>query len=412
MLTNAAVKAARPRERAYKIFDGQGLFLHVLPTGARSFRMKFRYEGKEQLLTLGGWPEITLDEARLRRDAARAELDAGRRPAPIGEALTFERMARTWVEHHGRRWTAVHAADVLASLERDVFPVLGDEPIGAIDPPMVLRALRQVEARGRLETARRLRQRISAIFCFAMSEGRANADPAAIVGRALTPPGPAQHLAAVLDIESARDVLAAAELVDAPIAAKLASRFLALTATRWAAVRGARWDEMDLDGDAPSWRVPAARMKLTAAKKGLSNFDHHVPLSAAAVDVLRAARAQLLQPDAGGLVFPGRGGSSPLGEGAIGDLYERAGFAGRHVPHGWRATFSTVMNELFPEERADIDRALAHAPKDKVEAAYNRSEQLARRRSIFERWGALLVPPAAGDTPVVNRHASCSSPLA
>jgi integrase len=205
------------------------------------------------------------------------------------------------------------------------------------------------------------------------------------------------HHPALLDIGEARELLAAAERVDAARMVKLGSQFLALTAVRLAAVLGMRWSEVeDLDGSAPTWRVPAARMKLRAAKKLDAKNDHVVPLSWAAVEVLRQARdlaggPMLIQP--GDLVFEDDGG--PLSDDALRSLYIRAGYAGRHVPHGWRATFATILNERFPEDHVAIDRALAHSPKDKVAAAYDRSAQLARRRRLFQAWADELVPPAA-----------------
>ena len=393
MLTNAAVKAARPRAAAYKLTDERGLHLLVAPNGRRSFRWRFRLGGREQLLTFGTWPEISLDQARERAELAREQLALGHDPrncelAQPVEVRTFDDVARRWHDHMRPRWTEVHAGDVVASLERDVLPAIGAMPLAAITPPVVLSALRSVEQRGRLETARRVRQRISAVFCYAMGEGWADADPAAIVGRALMPPAPARRQPALLDIDDVRELLAAVDQLAAAPIAKLASRFLALTAVRLAAVRGARWSEMEnLDGPAALWRVPAARMKLKKAKKADPGADHLVPLSRAAVEVLRGARALAGEAE---LVFPGRGGGRSIGEGAIGELYDQAGYAGRHVPHGWRATFSTILNEVDPGDSALIERALAHAPKDKVKAAYDRAAQLARLRALFERWGDLL----------------------
>jgi integrase len=170
----------------------------------------------------------------------------------------------------------------------------------------------------------------------------------------------------------------------------MASRFLALTAVRLAAVRGMRWPEVDLE--ARIWTVPAERMKLSKPKKGEERFAHVVPLSDQALWILRGLRSStsLEEGNLKRLVFPGRSGG-PIGEGTLRELYNRAGFAGRHVPHGWRSSFSTILNEdLGPEWRTDIDRALAHSPKDKVEAAYNRAQLLDRRRVIFDRWGELL----------------------
>ncbi|MDF2603511.1 integrase arm-type DNA-binding domain-containing protein [Sphingomonas sp.] len=400
MLTNAAVKAARPRAAAYKLPDGAGLHLYVAPTGLKSFRWRFRYGGKEQLLTLGSYPEVDLVAARARADAARAQLARGEDPrARSSRVETFEAAARAWHAVQAESWTAVHAADVLVSLERDVFPAIGAEPLDAIAPADVLELLRAVERRGARETARRLRQRISAVFELAIGEGWCSADPAEKVGRGLKKPAAVRHHAAVTTIADARQLLAEVARLEASRGAKLASTFLALTAMRWAAVRGAQWSEIeDLDGAAPIWRVPAARMKLAAAKKGDASHDHLVPLSPAAVSVLRQARA-LQRFDAhaeGGLVFRGTGQTGPLGEAAIGSLYARTSFAGRHVPHGWRATFSTIMNETMPLERGAIDQALGHTLKSedgsaaKVEGAYNRSQQLDRRRRIFDAWGAAL----------------------
>jgi integrase len=403
MLTNAAVKAARPRAAAYKLFDQGGLHLYVAPTGRKSFRMKFRLGGKEQLLTIGAVPEVTLDAARARCDQAREQLGRGEDPrtcelAQTGKARAFEHVARQWHAHMRPRWTEVHAGDVLASLERDVFPAIGAMPIGAVTVPVILNALRVIEERGSLVTTGRVRQRISAVFAYAMAEDLVDQDPAAIVSRALTPPAPPQHHPALLEIDQARALLAAAELVDIAPVVKHASRFLALTAVRFAAVRGVRWEEIeDLDGTAPLWRVPAARMKLAAAKKLDAKNDHLVPLSRQAVELLREVRANLYPENADlhDLIFD-CGAGRMIGEKSIGALYDRAGYEGRHVPHGWRATFSTLMNEKSEgADRDVIEKALAHTPKDKVRIAYDRSAQLQRLRDLFQEWADLLAPTTA-----------------
>ena len=408
MLSNAAVKAARKKARAYKMGDAGGLYLYVATTGCRSWRMKYRFDGREQLLTFGTYPAVSLADARHGRDGARDQLRLGVNPSrrskdvPIVDADGFEAAARRWHTHHLPHWSPVHAADVLASLERDVFPVIGKNSLTSIDPPMILRLLREVEGRGTIETARRLRQRISQIFALAISEGQQVTDPAAIVAKALRRPGAQRHHPALLDISSARRLLEACELVGCMPAIKDASLLLALTSVRLATVRGATWREFEgidwATGSAvdPLWRVPARRMKLATIKKTDAANDHLVPLSPTAVDVVLAARgaASDVKPD--DLVFPGHRAGRPIGEAAIGALYDRAGFRGRHVPHGWRATFSTVMNEAFPEDRDAIDRALAHAMKEKVEAAYNRAAHMERRRWLFDRWAELLRPVSSG----------------
>ena len=407
MLTIAAAKAARPRSRAYKLADERGLHLHVSPKGTRTWRLRTRIEGREQLLTIGRFPAVSLTDARARRDYLREQIMRGtftlprQRANKTADRLSFEAAALAWHAHCRPDWTAVHADDVLTSLKRDVFPAIGALALDAIDPPAVLGVLRSVEGRGCVETARRLRQRISAVFAFAMSEGRASTDPAAIVERALRPAPAPRRQPALVQVDALRALLDAAELVDALPSIKLASRFLALTAVRMGALLGAQWSEIeDLNGTSPLWRVPAARIKLAAAKKADPTNDHLVPLSAQAVDVLRradhlAGAGKVIRKNGHNprsvLIFAGRSGSTPIGAAAIGDLYRRAGFAGRHVPHGWRASFSTIMNEARAEDRAAIDLALGHAPMSKVEAAYNRNTYLDRRRELLQVWGDVLI---------------------
>lgn len=399
MLTNAVAKAAGAQARAYKLFDGGGLYLHVAASGTKTWRIKYRLSGREQLLTVGRFPDLSIAEARARLAMCKDALHAGRDPADSADHIsTFADLARAWHAHHRASWSPVHAADVIASLERDVFPHVGDRPAGSIAAPDLLEAMRAIEARGCTETARRVRQRLSAIFGFGIAQGLVPADPAAQLGRAMMRSDPARPMPALTDIDQCRALLTACDAVPAAQGVRLAGRFLALTAVRLAAVRGMRWSEVDFD--AMVWRIPAARMKLAKAKKDDARFDHVVPLSQAALKVLwdavepagmtpQAALAQATARDL--LVFPGRTPISPFGENALRDLYARAGYAGRHVPHGWRASFSTILNEQLGEEwRGDIDRALAHAGMGKVEAAYNRAAQLDRRRTLYERWGEML----------------------
>jgi integrase len=401
MLTIADAKAARPRARGYKLHDEGGLHLFIAPTGRKSWRMAFRWRGREQLLTIGRFPDLSIAQARARRDAARAQLADGADPRRVDiKVNTFARLARAWHAHNAASWSTAHATDALASLERDVLPGIGKQPINEIEPPELLRMLRAIERRGRIETARRVRQRLAEIFAYGIAEGLCSNNPAEHLGAALLEPPPARPQPALTDIDDCRQLLAACDRAPARTETRLASRFLALTAVRLDAVRGMRWNELEgLDGLDPIWIVPPARMKLKRAKKGEGRFAHIVPLSTAAVDVLRSAmRLSQNATDArsdnirlSDLVFPGRDPSMPIGEGAIGAMYARAGFSGRHVPHGWRASFSTIMNELLGEEwRGAIDAALAHAGKDKVEAAYNRAQLLERRRILFDRWGELL----------------------
>lgn len=429
MLTDTQIRKAQKGERDYKLADSGGLYLLVTTTGAKSFRFKYRMFGREKLLTFGLYPDVGLVEARAKRDAARALIREGKDPAlerkrqrlagAASAATTFEVMARSWYELAKGRWSPVHAADVETSLERDVFKEIGALPIRDVDTALVLATLRKVERRGSIETARRLRQRISAVFAFAISEGAVSIDPAASVQKALKPLPKKGRQPSIVDridepddaLKAARKVLADAEGSGASPVTKLGSRLLALTAVRPGVVRGVGWDEFEaIDWQAPAapgshpdalWRVPAGRMKLVLDRKDEEAFEHLVTLPWQAVAVLQAIRRLTARC---AFVFPSqRHSHRPMSENAIGYLYNRVGYHGRHVPHGWRAAFSTIMNELAQRaghhsDRKVIDLMLAHVPKDKVEGAYNRAAHMSRRRELAQQWADLLLeglPPAA-----------------
>ncbi|MEH3107110.1 MAG: integrase arm-type DNA-binding domain-containing protein [Sphingomonas fennica] len=424
-LTDAAVRKAEPRDKAFKMADSGGLYLYVAPTGLKSWRMKFRLGGTEKLLTFGTYPDMSLSKARDRRDDARMSIRQDVDPSGVrrkkaeakaaaeaeqAKQITFEQMARAWHELQKGRWAAVHAGDVITSLERDVFPSLGGRPIAAIDAPTILKTLRAVEARGSIETARRLRQRISAVFVYAISESVVTMDPAVIITSALRPLPKRGKQPALTDPDQAREVLIAAEASGASPITKLASRFLALTQSRpgmvrgleWSEIEGVEWDGRQAAADQAIWRVPARRMKLVLDLKDEQAFEHIVPLCAQAVDALHAVRRLTGRTK---LVFPGqRHSHKPLSENAIGYLYNRVGFHGRHVPHGWRAAFSTTMNGLAKKRKiagddAVIELMLAHVPENRVKAAYDRADHMERRRELAQEWADLLMKgmPEAND---------------
>lgn len=404
MITNTAAKAAGAQARAYKLHDQGGLHLLVRPTGSKSWQLKYRWRSREKLLTLGQFPEVNVNRARILQAEAKEQLAAGVDPGSQGgkSLHIFEELARLWYRANLPAWSEAHAEDVLASLERDIFPDLGASAADTITAPQLLSQIEAIAQRGCRTSAHRVRQRLAEIFAFGRARGLVTGNPAADLGAAMLSPPPARPHPALTDLCTLRKLLTACEGTPARAETILASRFLALTAVRLAAVRGMRWGEVDLA--ARTWTVPAARMKLSRAKKDDQRYDHVVPLSAAAASTLGAIRLKSLAgsnfglssetanegADLQRLVFPGRDGA-PIAGGAIRELYERAGFAGQHVPHGWRASFSTILNEeLGPEWRFDIDAALGHAGKGKVEAAYNRSAQLGRRRELMDRWGRLL----------------------
>jgi len=400
-LSDTAVRKAKPKEGDYKLSDGAGLYLLVKVAGAKLWRLKYRYGGKERVLALGKYPEVTLAKARQGRDDAKKVLAAGQDPVAerklqeiLAQENTFESVARRWFEVTKSKWTEVHAADVIHSLERDVFPKIGPMAITSIKPPVVLAALREIEARPAIETARRVQQRISAVFVFAIASGVGHSDPAAVVRPALKPLPTKTRQPAVLDLSKAREVLRAGETQVAHPVTKLALRFLALTVVRPGVQRRTPWVELD-DLRDNVWRIPAARMKLSMQNKQNDAWDFWVPLSKQAQDVLAVLR---VLTGRGPLVFPNaRHAHKPMSENAIGYLLNRAGYQSRQVPHGWRATFSTIMNETYPADRAIIDLMLAHVPTNEVEGAYNRARHIERRTELAQLWADMLLegfPPA------------------
>ncbi len=403
MLTDAKIRAAKPRPKAYKLTDTNRLFVFVSPTGGKLWRWNYEFDGRQKVLSFGSWPKVSLVDARLNRDEAYEILKGMRDPAVVKklrleEALeasrqTFERIARQWFEMNRSRWAVIHQGDVIRSLERDVFKTIGKLPIADISPPLVLAVLREIEARGAIETAKRVRQRISAVFVFAIALGLLKEDPAEKLGAVLKPLRKGRQ-PAITDLVPLRKMIIAAEEDRARPVTRLALRLLALTAVRPSELRGAEWCEFEeLNGRLPLWRIPSARMKGDLDRKDELDGDHLVPLPPQALAVLRA-----LWPltGAGEILFPNaRFGNKPMSENAIGYLLNRAGYHGHHVPHGFRAAFSTIMNEWAEREGKDHDRKvidlmLAHVPTEKVEGAYNRAAYMPRRRELATVWADML----------------------
>ena len=397
-LTDAQIRRAKPADKPVKLTDGGGLLLFIAPTGSKTWRYRYALAGREKLLTIGQYPGVSLSGAREARNAAKAILAQGRDPSTMKrqDRLTisadenrFEAIARDWYENRKPRWTKRHAENVLRSLERDIFPAFGALPVTDISPPVVLDALRAIEARHAIETAHRVRQRVSDVFVYAIAIGRATNDPAAIVAKALKPVKRGKQ-PAIVDLgglqKAMRDVFA----IPAHPQTRLAIRLLSIAVLRPGEIRQARREEFEgLDGDEPVWIVPANRMKMKR--------DFVVPLSTEAAETVRVASELAGR---GSLLFPSpRGIHKPISENAMDYLMNRAGYYTLHVPHGFRASFSTIMNEAYPADRHVIDFMLAHAPKDKIESAYNRALYLDRRRELAEIWAKMLLVdmPSAAD---------------
>ncbi len=400
MLTDTAVKAAKPRERPYKLADAAGLYLYVTPTGGRLWRLKYRVEGREKTLALGKYPDVGLKEARARRDEARRLKAAGVDPGAARKAEkksaaaatdgAFEKVAREWHSPASSRRDPDHAARVWRSLEHDVLPALGHRPIAEITAPEILAVLRPVEARGALELAGRLRQRVGAVFRYGIAVGRCAYNPAGDLRGALAAPKVTHRAAlAAADMPAFMQKLAA---YDGHPVTKAALRLAVLTAARTLELRGGEWCEIDVDS--ATWRVPAARMK--------TKVEHLIPLSPQAVAVIEGLRPLT---GSGRYLFPHENNPGRLmSENTMLFALYRMGYHSKATVHGFRALFSTVANEAGKDPDV-IERHLAHVERNKVRAAYHRAQYLPERRELMRWWGERVDAWEHG-AKVISLHAS------
>lgn len=404
MLKDLECKTAKGRSKAYKLSDSHGMYLYITPNGSKIWRWNYRFQGKGVTQVLGHYPAVTLAQARLERSELDKIRRSGQDPRRARKqmrltqeqavATTFEMVARDWHAQRRRLWTPTHADNILTCFEREIFPHFGHKPITEVRAPDILAALRPIEERGAVDRAHRTRQFVSGVFQFAIACDLAEHDPASKLKGALKPKQIGRQ-PALRKIEDARALLQASESAPAHPLTKLASRMLAATAVRSGPLRHAEPHEFEgLDSDNPIWRIPASKMKLDVMQKQQEAFEFVVPLAPEAVKIIKLA----LQFNFGGkYVFPNaRFPNKPMSENAISVMYRRLPeFAGRHVPHGWRATFSTIMNERAqelgrPGDRAVIDLMLAHKQVG-VEALYNRASYMPHRRQLAEEWGQLLL---------------------
>jgi len=395
-LTDPKVRQAKPSDKPYKLFDGGGLFLLVQPGGSKLWRLKYRFGGKEKLLAIGSYDKrVSLKKAREERDKARDQLVEGIDPGAAKQKEkhaeqeqaenTFRAIALDWAETYGARWTESHRDQVVASLAANAFPALGDFPIKEITPPMVLEVIRAVEFRGALDVASRVLQRASAVFRYAIQTGRATYNPAADM-KGVLKTRKVDHRAAISQTDLP-DFLKKLDSYSGDPVTKLALRLIVLTFVRTGELRGARWEEFDLDQG--EWRIPAERMKMRA--------PHIVPLSGQALAVIEELKPLTGQFE---LLFPSqRDQRKPISENTLLYALYRLGYHKRATVHGFRALASTILNETG--FRPDvIERQLAHVERNKVRAAYHRSEYLEERRKMMAWWGA-YIESSAKDQKVV-----------
>ncbi|MGV8057116.1 MAG: tyrosine-type recombinase/integrase [Smithellaceae bacterium] len=386
-LNEMKVRKAKPQEKPYKISDSGGLYLHVTEKGSKLWRLKYRYDGKQKLLAFGSYPEISLQDARQRREDARKllanDVDPGavrkaQKQAKVEDTETVEVIAREWHEKFKSTWTEGHAAKLMRCLERDVFPWIGTRPIKEIKAPELLTVLRRVESRGVLEGAHRVRGICNMIFRYAISTGRAERNPAQDLIGSL-PPAKEKHLAAITEPKEVRELLLAIDGYVGSYVVKLALQLSPLVFVRPGELRHMEWTEVDFEN--ALWSIPAEKMKMRE--------PHLVPLSLQSIKILEEIKKLTGESK---YAFPsGRTFDRPMSNNAILAALRRMGYTKDEMtPHGFRAMARTIIDEVLQVRPDFIEAQLAHRVSDPLGRSYNRTQHLNERRKMMQTWADYL----------------------
>jgi integrase len=389
-LTDTRIRTAKPARKPYKLTDSAGLHVEVRPSGAKLWRLRYRISGRENMFALGEYPALGLSDAREERDRARKLVKQGIHPAHNRQALrvaniaeganTFEAVAREWIERNKPRWTPYYLRQVERFLQADVYPYIGTLPIRVVTAAHLLEIVRRIEKRAPT-VALLVRQWCSAVFRYAVSTLRADGDPTVALKGAITRPK-VQHRKplARTDVPGFMEALAKSGGFRTT---KIAMQLLMLTFVRPVELRAAEWTEFDLDHS--EWRIPAARMKMRES--------HIVPLSLQAIELLRE-----LNGITGGsrFLFPNyRRPKTYMTGTTLNRALERMKYGNKFSSHGFRATASTMLNEMG--YRPDvIERQLAHKERNTVRASYNQAQYLDERRKMMQQWATHIDALAKG----------------
>ena len=387
-LTNTSIRNAKPAEKAKKLFDSGGLYLEVAPSGGKWWRFKYRFSGKEKRLSLGVYPDVSLKDARDRRDEVRklvankidpSEHRKAQKATKVEQAgNSFEVIAREWFARHSPNWSASHADRIIRRLERDIFPWIGSKPIADINAPQLLEIIRRIEKRGALETAHRSLGNCGQVFRYAIATGRAERDLSSDLRGAL-PPVKGKHFAAVTEPGKVAKVLKALDGYEGTLTVRCALRLAPLVFVRPGELRHAQWVDVDLD--MAEWRYIVTKTKT----------QHIVPLSQQAVEIL-----QELKPltGSGRYVFPSARnpkGDKPMSDNAILAAMRRMGSSKEEMSgHGFRAMARTILDEVLGFRPDYIEHQLAHTVRDPNGRTYNRTTHLPERRKMMQDWADYL----------------------
>ncbi|MCI2402630.1 tyrosine-type recombinase/integrase [Serratia sp. PGPR-27] len=378
-LTDIKVKTAKPMDKAYKLTDGGGMYLLVKPNGSKYWRLKYRFVGKEKMLSIGVYPDVSLADARQKRDEARKVLAAGGDPGEVKKAdklaqklsteNTFEAITREWHKQKADRWSLRYRDEIIDTFEKDIFPYLGRRPIAEIKPMELLETLRRLEKRGALEKMRKVRQRCGEVFRYAIVTGRAEYNPAPDLATALATPKKTHF--PFLTAEELPYFIRDLAGYTGSVITKTATQIIMQTGVRTQELRFARWE--DIDFEKRLWEIPPEVMKMKR--------PHIVPLSEQVVELF-----QSLKPITGmyPLVFVGRNDrTKPISKESINQVIELLGYKGRLTGHGFRHTMSTILHEQGFNS-AWIETQLAHVDKNSIRGTYNHAKYLDGRREMLQ----------------------------
>ena len=401
-LTDTACKNAKPSDTEYKLADGGGLYLLVKPNGGRYWRLKYRFNKKEKLLSFGLYPAISLSAARKKRDDARELLNVDIDPGQAkrieklhkstAAANTFEEIAREWHTNKLDSWQPRTASNVLHRLEKDVFPLIGKQPITNIKAPMMLDVLRQIEKRGAVDMAKRQGQVCGQIFRYAIACGKAEIDPVPSLRGALKPAAKGHHAAITPD--ELPEFIRAFEKIEGRmyVPTRVMFRLMMLTFVRTSELTETPWSEIDLENE--SWVIDWHRMKMGKKKINPRKVDHHVFLPRQGWDLLRELRAVTGNNK---YLFPNlRDHEKSATNWGILAALKRMGYGGKMTGHGFRSLAMGVIKERLGYRHEVVDRQLSHASGDAYGEAYDRAMFLDERKIMMQQYADYLDNVAGG----------------
>ena len=400
-LTDRAIKAfVAKAERGKKLADGGGLHLFITPAGGATWRIKYRIDGKEKIYSIGAYPAVSLAAARVELTEVKALIRENKDPVTqrrINRAETsassdntLEAVAGVWLAMKQKEWSPGHYAKSSRALERDIYPAIGKLPITSITPAIVAKAIEDIHKRDVLETATRILQHLNGVFRYAQAKGLCRDNPALPAREILPRKKDTGRMPALLDYASLGDLLRRAEMARLSPSVRMAHRLCAFTAMRIGNIVNAEWREFYLDDDQPLWIIPRPKMKVTSRP-----IDHRIPLSPEIAAELRQWKNVF---GGKGYVFPSPAGGKHIGRESIEKVYRvTLGLDGKHSPHGWRSSFSTLARDNGTA-RDVVELALDHAHDNEVARAYDRGERFEERVKLFQWWGKELAAAQRGAT--------------